>query len=457
MTRLRFGHLHRWWLLGLLFASAALFSGEAAAVPAFARQTGQNCVACHAGGQFPELTPYGRMFKLTGYTIGSRAVPLSAMGLLGYTKTRNTTGEDPADFPKDGALTFQAGSLFLAGKLTDNVGVMAQWTYNNYAQQNAQGDWQGHSGIDNTEIRYADRFIDPGRDLIVGAFVNNNPTMQDVWNSTSAWGYPYVQSAFQVFPSASPLIAGGLAQQAAGVGAYLYWNKTVYAELAGYQTANGFWSLLSQGINNGDQTKIKGSNPYWRLALSHEWGPHNVMVGTFGLVARVYPDNQDPSGPTSRYRDVGVDAQYQYILDPHTVTAQFSYVREKADWADAIGASNASDTLNQLKLKGSYVYRAKYGADLTYLQIDGSGDAGLYGGADPLGNYGGSPVSGNYAGNPGTRVWIPELFWTPVQYLRIGAQYWHYTRYNGATTNYDGFGRNARDNDALFFYVWGAY
>jgi hypothetical protein len=29
----------------------------AQAIPAFNRQTGQNCVACHAGGQFPELTP----------------------------------------------------------------------------------------------------------------------------------------------------------------------------------------------------------------------------------------------------------------------------------------------------------------------------------------------------------------------------------------------------------------
>src|SRR5208282_4914274 len=40
----------------------------AQAVPAFARQTGQECVACHVS--FPELTPYGRYFKLTGYTIG---------------------------------------------------------------------------------------------------------------------------------------------------------------------------------------------------------------------------------------------------------------------------------------------------------------------------------------------------------------------------------------------------
>jgi hypothetical protein len=41
--------------------------------------------------------------------------------------------------------------------------------------------------------------------------------------------------------------------------------------------------------------------------------------------------------------------------------------------------------------------------------------------------------------------------------VRVGAQYWAYNRFNGASSNYDGFGRNARDNNTLFVYVWGAY
>ena len=42
----------------------AVLPQETQAIPLFARQTGQNCVACHAGGQYPELTAYGR--KLFG-------------------------------------------------------------------------------------------------------------------------------------------------------------------------------------------------------------------------------------------------------------------------------------------------------------------------------------------------------------------------------------------------------
>ena len=52
----------------LALAVIATSATPARAVPSYARQTGQECIACHVS--FPELTPYGRYFKLTGYTIG---------------------------------------------------------------------------------------------------------------------------------------------------------------------------------------------------------------------------------------------------------------------------------------------------------------------------------------------------------------------------------------------------
>ena len=98
------------------------------ALPAFARQTGQNCLACHAGGQFPELTPYGRLFKLTGYTLGSRSIPLSVMAVIDYTNVRNPKDsagvKDTTDFYKNGSAVFDFGSVFLAGKITDNLGTV---------------------------------------------------------------------------------------------------------------------------------------------------------------------------------------------------------------------------------------------------------------------------------------------------------------------------------------------
>jgi hypothetical protein len=66
-------------------------------------------------------------------------------------------------------------------------------------------------------------------------------------------------------------------------------------------------------------------------------------------------------------------------------------------------------------------------------------------------------VNGNLSGNPATQGQTYEVFWIPVQFARVGVQYTAYNTYNGATNNYDGFGRNASDNNTLFLYVWVAY
>ncbi|WP_238552104.1 cytochrome C [Herminiimonas sp. CN] len=432
------GSRYTHFLAMLLVAQSLLSPLVAHALPAFARQTGQNCVSCHAGGQFPELTPYGRMFKLTGYTIGTRTVPLSVMGVASFTKSSNPTSD--AAFAKDAVALFQTGSVFLAGKVTDNVGLFAQATYNNYGGDDGRtGRW----GADNMDVRYADRFIDTTKDIIVGLSLNNNPSLADPWNTAPAW-MQYVPTGFGVTgPDASPIISQ-LGQQAAGIGAYAFWNKTLYAELSGYRTADGTFKFLSAGTPaSGLDPKLKSMNPYVRLALSHEWGPHNAMVGVLAMNADTYPDPLNSTGPTTRYRDRGIDAQYQYILDPHTVTAQASYIRETINNGDVTGiAANASNTLNQLKLKASYIYRAKYGASLSYFSTTGSSDTILY---------------PDIATNPDTRGWIPEVFWTPVQYVRVGAQYYAFNRFHGASSNYDGAGRNPKDNNTFFFYVWGAY
>ncbi len=425
-------------VLALLALCVNLLTPQVAqALPAFARQTGQNCVACHAGGQFPELTPYGRLFKLTGYTIGSRDIPVSVMALASAAKTKTPTPDDT----KDGNLIFQTGSVFLAGKITDNIGLFSQFTYNNYSGDSGiQGTW----GSDNFDMRFADRFISPTSDLIVGVALNNNPTVSDVWNSAPAW-IIYAPTQFGVTgPDTGPTALGGLGGQVAGLNAYLLWNNLVYAEVGAYKTANGVFSFLSQGTPDSGQTKLSGAAPYVRLALTHEWGAHNLMVGVMGMNANLFPDPTLQSGPTTQFRDRGIDAQYQYLLDPQTISAQFSYVRETINNGVAsLGAVNDSNTLNSLRLKGTYIYQAKYGASLSYFHNTGTADANLYGG------------SANFT--PNTVGVTPELFWTPVQNIRVGLQYYAYSKFDGASTNYDGAGRNAKDNNTAFLYVWGAY
>ena len=451
--------------IALLFGSVTV----ARAVPAFSRQTGQRCIACHVS--FPELTPYGRYFKLTGYTIGARpALPFAVTAQASVTKTQNNTGvvgQDGAGNniiddvnPRDGGVVFSGASLFLAGKATDHFGGFAQWTYNNlYADPNT-GELKGHSGIDNTDLRLTGISYGPDAkqpDWIYGLTLHNNPTLQDVWNSTPAFGFPFTFSPLAQTPAASTLIDGGLAQQVAGIGVYAFWHKMIYAEFSLFRTADGLFSWLRagqdidtpQGVN-----RLSGYNPYWRLALNHDWGPHAIMVGTYGMAVNKLPENTMPDTPTDRFTDTAFDAQYQYITDPHTFTAQATYIHEKQDWdasfpntangnpfhlsAAAPTPDNPSTSLNTVKIKGSYYYRRKYGLTLAYLSTTGSTDAGLY------------PVTGV----PNSRAYVAELDYLPIQNIRLMLQYTYYTAFNGAGENYDGNGRNAWDNNTLFFNVW---
>jgi hypothetical protein len=422
----------------------AVLGAPAQALPLFARQTGQNCQACHAGGQFPELTAYGRMFKLTGYTLGERTVPLAAMVVASRSSVANTSkSADPAaDFQKNNEAFVATASLFLGGKITDRIGAFTQITYDPYAAQDASGQFHGHSSVDNIDVRYADRFVSPDRDLIVGVSLNNNPSVSDPWNTAAAWmQYVPVPSptSSRFVDGAAPYPGYGAAAPLAGVTAYAFWNRTIYAELGGYRSARGALRFMSAGVAPEELTRINGLSPYWRFAFNREWGPHSLMVGTSGMRSRFYDDPLDTSSPLHRTRDLILDAQYQYLLDPHSVTVQLVHERSRID---------DDDMTHLWRAKSTYVYNAKYGASAGFFDLTGN--------TNPA-NQVANPVDGNIAGNPGTRGYTLEAFWMPVQYLRVGVQYTGYTRFNGASRNYDGFGRDAKDNNTLFLYLWGAY
>ena len=76
--------------LGIVLASfvAVGFVAPAQALPSFARQTGQPCGTCHT--DFPALTPFGRRFKLLGYTTGGgkfRTTPFLGAEISGPRQT----------------------------------------------------------------------------------------------------------------------------------------------------------------------------------------------------------------------------------------------------------------------------------------------------------------------------------------------------------------------------------
>lgn len=58
---------------------------------------------------------------------------------------------------------------------------------------------------------------------------------------------------------------------------------------------------------------------------------------------------------------------------------------------------------------------------------------------------------------PGTRGAIYELFWTPSQNIRVGAQYTAYNKFSSADSNSDAYGLNLKESNTWFGYIWITY
>ena len=252
-------------------------------------------------------------------------------------------------------------------------------------------------------------------------------------------------------PAASTIIEGGLAQQVAGLSAYSMWNRMLYVELGGYRTADGVFSILRAGVDRSTAAALRGTAPYGRVALQREWddGTQSAMVGAFGLRVEKYPDPLDPVGATDAFSDVGMDAQYQYVTSAHRISGQLSYIREAQHLDGTFGQGNAANPRNDLSTfsaKLTYYYDVKYGVSLGYHRVTGDADSVLY--------PSGVAVAGSASGRPDSSALILELDWLPWRDRRFTLQYTAYQKFNGGTTNYDGFGRNAKDNNSLYLVAW---
>jgi hypothetical protein len=426
---------------------------KAQAVPSFARQTGMSCAMCHT--VFPELTSFGRTFKLNGYVLNnSKKVketaagkedrlslndtpPVAAMIQIAETLTQTPPGNTVSNgSDKNGQLEFPSQfSLFYAGAISPKMGAFVQVTYDSAS---------GSFGFDNTDVRLADQFTLGDTDLTVGLTANNNPTVQDVFNSTPAWGFPFSGSNTAITPSASSQLES-LGGAVGGLGLYAFWNNLVYAEISGYRTA-------PQG--GPAAADIQGFAPYWRVALAQDLDEHSIEVGAYGMDQRTYPDGADPTlAPSDDISDFALDGQYQFVGKDHIITVHGNCIWEKQTWnySQPNGtATNPTDNFQVLRADATYYYDRKIGATVGYFTTTGSTDALLY----PTG----TPVSGFAAANvPDSEGWLFEMNYMPWYNTKFSLQYTAYSKFNGGTSNYDGSGRNAGDNNTLMAMAWLMY
>src|ERR1700680_5070445 len=150
-------------IFALAVSATIAMTERVQALPSYARQTGQPCGTCHT--DFPALTPFGRRFKMLGYTTGGgefrttpfarrdisdlaeyvRAIdggekadsrdkawgpPISAMAILGFTHTQAPLSPPTDPYKPNDNVVLSPVSFFWGGAVTEHIGAFAQVTYN---------------------------------------------------------------------------------------------------------------------------------------------------------------------------------------------------------------------------------------------------------------------------------------------------------------------------------------
>ncbi len=434
-----------WIILGVVTIMTS--AGRAYAVPAFAVQTGQPCAACHVGGFGPQLTPFGRQFKMEGYTARSGDtfnVPLSAMAVASYLQTKKDQAEPPAPgFNTNNNIAVDQVSLFVGGGYGNHFGGLAQFTYDGVGRASA---W------DNLDLRAVANTTLNGHDVRLGLSLNNNPGIQDAWNTFPTWGFPYTASALAPAPAAGVMTAGALAQTVLGLSTYAWLNRSIYAEV-GLYTTPGHRFLRALGADSSDPGSLARPSPYLRAAYQKDYYDQNFEVGLFGFFPDLHPGNDDSTGKSDHYRDVGFDASYQFMgtgENIYQLNAIYTHERQSLDASTLLGASNPSNTLNDLRFDASYYWQNKIGGTVQFFRTWGTADSLLY--------------AGNSTLRPDSSGYVFQIDFTPFGATdaplggrfstRMGVQYFLFTKFNGAKSNYDGLGRNASDNNTVRLFIW---
>ena len=378
----------------------------------------------------PELTPLGRAFKLNGYTMAGKPTVTSPgkgnTGALNILEsfplsvlfdTSFTSLKSPEPAAQNGSFQFpQQASLFLAGAWATHVGSFVQVTYT------SQGD---HFTWDNSDIRYANATKLFKKDLAFGITLNNNPTVEDLWNSTPAWGFPWVGSDWAPTPTAGAIVNGGLAEDVAGIGVYAMWDNHLYFAGTVYRSAHIGAPQPNTGVDGSGAPltfNIRGVAPYWRVAWQQNSKNNNLMVGTYGIHMKSTPGAI--TGLEDGYTDWAVDFQDDLTIPKFrgdVLSIRGTYIRENSSLV-ATASSTQRSSFSSITSIPSRRTRSITSATSTRPPSDISMLTELpilcsFLQATQV------PVTGSANGDPRSDGYIANISWWPVQNIGLTFQY----------------------------------
>jgi len=455
------------FLGALALAIAFLGIPPADALPSFSGQTGAPCAACHVGGFGPQLTPFGISFRANGYTLGGGTGPWSQIpvDLVVSPSFQHDATALPAAPTGYGTNDFfnilgSGSGLFIAAghSFDGNFGI------GGFEQVGITAVPGGPliASEATSDLEFTKPFSLGNHSLLLAFDFTNTPSGGDPYNTLyNGFTFPFLTPFVVLVPSANPAISV-LGTTVYGMSLHALYDNSIYAEAGLYQS----WStgmLNTMNIAASSLGTIAGSAPYFRLADQHTWGNNFLEIGAvlMDIPLQQIPGIDDASAQ-NQYVDWGLDATYQRTFGPDTlaITSNILFENQTLTASNAAGlSSNPTNYLNQFRITGSYYWHSAYGITLAYTATSGSTDSTLYTPA---------PLTGSASGSPNSQAITAQIDWTPFGSdtthagfpwlnVRIGLQYTWYLQFNGGTTNYDGFGRNASDNNSLFLFTWWAF
>jgi len=427
-----------------------LWASEASATAAFARQTGEPCSSCHMESYGPYLTTNGRLFKLNGYQAGhANVLPDLLNGFSGqvigsFSSTqKGVPGGAAPGFSPNNNFANDWDALYFTGRVIDKIGAYLQLNFDPQVNKNIS--------LAMAEFRFADHVNLFDRNFVYGLSANNGPTMSDVWMTTPEWMYPYTQSPIAPQPGMQTLMMQ-LMGNTGGMSVYTLWNNLVYSELGAYTTLSGNMAN-ALGVFSRNNPLIDGGAPYWRLWVQKAVGSYVFMLGAYGMQANIYPQYQTNAG-TDGWVDWNIDTNNMWMMGDHMfmLMGRWTQDRMTLNASRALGLSSSVDnTQSNLMLMAMYTLQQTYTFAFSFNNLEGSSNPAMYSPA---------AVSGSRTGSPDSQYFQLQFDYVPFGKggsvtdpflnLRFSVQYTAYETFNGASHNYDGYGRNAADNNTLY-------
>jgi hypothetical protein len=418
------------WVFGLLLAST-----QAQAIPAFARQTGSSCGDCHIGAYGPSLTPYGMRFKLGGFTdTDGNGTKIPVSGQVTWSRTNPSRGNSTSRLTQ--------ADLYLAGRVSDNVGGYAKIRSNN------SGNFTFDTRLDDLDLRFVSTPFELfGKQAMLGVSINNNPGISDpigVLPNASTF-----TPATATGGASSMLSSSALSNRVIGASVYGLYDRSWYGEVGSYRALSTDAQDRLGWPPNGDPGQISGTG-YLRLAYMKDLKRQFFSLGVTALNTNRQPLR---TGPSDDLTDLGYDLTYQFLgTREHALSLGYVNVYERRKYGvPLVPASNpalgarARGSVRDQTISMNYAFRQTYGVLAAHMINSGSFDAARY-----------TPY-----GLPDTTSNLILVYWSPfgkdgsftsVANLRLSASWFRFDKFNGSSSNVFGGGipvTNPRDLDAF--------